>query len=112
MSDETKSTTTGAVISDCGNYRYLLTREISEPLFSRGPACCFVMLNPSTADAQQDDPTGRRCMGFARREGCVGLSVVNLYGLRATKPASYGLPLTPLDRRTTSMFARLARLPI
>lgn len=46
----------------------------------------FVMLNPSTADADVDDPTIRRCMGFARAWGMGGLGVVNLYGYRATDP--------------------------
>jgi hypothetical protein len=44
------------------------------------------MLNPSTADGEQDDPTIRRCVGFARREGFGRLEVVNLYGYRATEP--------------------------
>ncbi len=48
--------------------------------------CVFVMLNPSTADATNDDPTIRRCMSFARREGCWNLGVVNLFAARATKP--------------------------
>lgn len=47
----------------------------------------FIMLNPSTADAEIDDPTIRRCMGFARRQGHAGIVVGNLYGLRATDPA-------------------------
>jgi hypothetical protein len=45
------------------------------------------MLNPSTADAAHDDPTIRRCIGFAKREGFGRLEVVNLYGYMAAKPA-------------------------
>jgi hypothetical protein len=44
------------------------------------------MLNPSTADATEDDPTIRRCVGFARRERCGVLEVVNLFAFRATNP--------------------------
>lgn len=44
-------------------------------------------LNPSTADELVDDPTIRRCIGFAKRENCGGLIMVNLYSLRATNPA-------------------------
>lgn len=46
------------------------------------------MLNPSTADETRNDPTIRRCIGFAKRERCSELRVVNLYSLRAVKPAS------------------------
>jgi len=45
------------------------------------------MLNPSTADERTDDPTIRRCLGFAKDWGHVALTVVNLYTLRATRPA-------------------------
>ncbi len=44
------------------------------------------MLNPSTADAIQDDPTIRRCMGFARDWGYSRLIVRNLFSIRATNP--------------------------
>jgi len=73
----------GAVISDCGTYRYALARY-----WGPGPELAFVMLNPSTADASVDDPTIRRCMGFARRENLGGIVVANLFALRATDPSA------------------------
>ncbi len=70
-----------ATVSLCGLYRYRLDR-----FWGAAPALPFVMLNPSTADAEIDDPTIRRCMGFARREGAGGVIVCNLYAFRATRP--------------------------
>lgn len=73
----------GAVLSTCGAFRYRLWRwwdREAEPLV-------FVMLNPSTADASIDDPTIRRCKGFAERMGFGGIEVVNLYAFRSKSPA-------------------------
>lgn len=88
-----------AEISECGLYRYTLTRKTKCPLRWVRPAL-FIMLNPSTADATKDDPTIRRCISFAEREGCTDLTVVNLFAFRATKP--YDLtkaadPIGPLN---------------
>jgi hypothetical protein len=74
-----------ANISPDGLYRWSLHREWRAPL-APPRWVTFVMLNPSTADASVDDPTIRRCIGFARAFGATGLAVVNLYGLRATSP--------------------------
>lgn len=71
-----------AHLSDCGSYRYWLSRVWDDSK----PSVCFVMLNPSTADASQDDPTIRRCLGFAKLWGGGALHVVNLFALRATNP--------------------------
>ena len=71
-----------AILSPDGLYRYRLGRTWDATL----PPMVWVMLNPSTADAEVDDPTIRRCMGFAKREGCGGIEVLNLFALRATKP--------------------------
>lgn len=71
-----------AIISPCGRYRWLLTRQWAPEL----PWLGFVMLNPSTADAEHDDPTIRRCMGFATDLGYGGIRVANLFPLRATDP--------------------------
>lgn len=73
-----------------GDYRYSLYRHMGN-----GPTCCFVMLNPSKADAFQDDPTIRRCLGFAQSWGHGRLVVVNLYPLRATNPDELAGPKDP-----------------
>lgn len=75
--------TRAADISDDGLYRYHLYRSWDPSVHG----LAFVMLNPSTADGSTDDPTIRRCMGFARALGFGGMYVVNLYAFRATKPA-------------------------
>jgi hypothetical protein len=74
-----------AHISECGKYRYILSRRWGD-LMSRHLA--FVMLNPSTADAETDDNTIRKCIMFARREGYGRLSVVNLFAYRSTDPVA------------------------
>lgn len=84
--------TAGAVISPCGRYRYVLARDLG--LMGRG-AVLFLMLNPSTADASEDDPTIRRCKGFAQTWGFARLLVGNLYAYRATDPSALGLKRPP-----------------
>jgi hypothetical protein len=76
-------TTGDAAFSSCGTYRYELRRVWND---TRG-LVCWIMLNPSTADAELDDPTIRRCLRFARSWGYGGIVVHNLFALRATDPA-------------------------
>ena len=71
-----------AVLSDDEVYRYLLVRRWEQyPKWVN-----FVMLNPSTADARKNDPTVRKCLGFAKRWGFTGIMVTNLFAYRARDP--------------------------
>lgn len=83
MTKELSLFTGSAVLSPCGRYRYSLTREWRE---EPTPRMTFIMHNPSTADADYDDPTIRRCIGFATRLGYGSIRVVNLFAFRATDP--------------------------
>lgn len=73
--------------SDDRRHRYLLVRDLGS-MMSTGPprTITFCMLNPSTADEGRDDPTIRRCIGFATRWGYERLLIVNLSPYRATDP--------------------------
>jgi hypothetical protein len=74
----------GAIIE--GVYRYSLWRTTDAGKATR--RVLFIMLNPSTADASQDDPTLRRCLGFARTWRYGSLEVCNLFALRSPSPRS------------------------
>jgi hypothetical protein len=71
-----------AELSPCGKYRYQLWRWWDRD----GAAVAFVGLNPSTADANQDDQTIRRCIRFARDWNFGGMVMLNLFAFRTTYP--------------------------
>ena len=75
--------TTPATFSPDRRHRFRLTRHVN---LLGNSEVMFIMLNPSTADEFQDDPTVRRCIGFARSWGYEWLTVTNLSPLRATDP--------------------------
>ena len=85
----------GAEISDCGKYRYKLWRIWDKTK----PFVTFLMLNPSTADANVDDPTIRRCIGFAKSWGYDGLLVCNLFAYRSTNPKELLLIDDPFGKK-------------
>jgi hypothetical protein len=69
----------------------------------------FVMLNPSTADARLDDPTIRRCRGFAKLWDCNGLAVADLYALRSADPAALWSHPDPVGRDNDDYLWNFAR---
>lgn len=68
-----------AVLSDCGLYRYTLERHLGA-----GPKALILGVNPSTADAEIDDHTIRKDMGFARKHGWGRVLKGNLFAYRST----------------------------
>ncbi|HVA90803.1 MAG TPA: DUF1643 domain-containing protein [Chloroflexota bacterium] len=85
-------TISGALISPDGRYRYRLWRRWDPAL----PILVWVLLNPSTAEANTDDPSIRRCLGFARAWRFGGIEVVNLFAWRATDPTQLALTADPV----------------
>jgi hypothetical protein len=85
----------GAVFSPDMMYRYVLWRR-----WEKGPSRLVVIgLNPSTADSTKDDPTIRRCIGFAKREGLAGLIMLNLFAYRSTDPKALATVADPVGPR-------------
>ena len=102
MSDELIQT--GATISPDGLYRYNLWRIWDKAK----PYALFIGLNPSTADAKEDDPTIRRCKRFAADWGYGGVHMANLFAFRATKPTDMLHTLDPIGDQNDTYLDALA----
>lgn len=74
-----------ATVSECGKYRYSLERRWNDAGI-KAAHVRWIMLNPSTADANIDDATIRRCIGFSNAWHFSSMVVMNLYAYRATNP--------------------------
>ena len=104
-----RCTEAAAALSPCGRYRYGLWRRWSA---GRGELL-VVGLNPSRADGHCDDPTLRRCIGFAQAWGFQGLRVANLFAWRARDPVQLrrvGDPVGPDNDRWLLQLAEGAEL--
>lgn len=98
-----------AIFSPCRTYRYTLTRDIS--LFGNS-TLVVIGLNPSTADETADDPTIRRCKGFAETWGHSRYIMVNLFAYRATDPTAmlaHPAPIGPENDAAILAAAALTR---
>jgi len=85
-----------AIISECGLYRYRLERG---DMFD-SMATAVIMVNPSTADAGQDDPTIRKLRGFGARNGWGRIIVGNLFAYRATDVRELAKAVDPVGPLT------------
>lgn len=94
-----------AVFSECRTWRYALGRTW---LTGNGLAT-FVLLNPSTADAEHDDPTNRRGITFAQRWGFRACCFVNLFAYRATDPGDMLAAQDPVGPANDSAITEMCR---
>lgn len=93
----------GARMSRCGTYRYSLWRR-----WGPGPQVLFVMLNPSTADERNNDPTIRRCIGLAVAWGYGAVAVGNLFAFRTPSPTILKRAAHPVGRANDRWLERMA----
>ena len=93
----------GAEFSTNGLYRYRLWR-----VWAPGPRLGFIGLNPSTACAEHDDPTIRKCVGFAKRSGFGGIEVCNLFALRSRWPRALGEAADPVGPDNDSFLSKMS----
>jgi hypothetical protein len=105
VTQDSSSYATTAVLSPSREYRYTLTREWNEAR----DILNVIGLNPSTADETQDDPTIRRCVGFARRWGFGKLVMTNLFAIRATYPAALYAAAEPVGPENDAYLRETAR---
>jgi hypothetical protein len=86
-----------ATISGCGTFRYTLGRIVNPMLEGRHVA--LIGVNPSTADANKDDATIRKELGFAARLGWAEITKVNLFAYRATDVRKLATAADPIGPR-------------
>jgi hypothetical protein len=97
-----RSAQMGATFSPCRRYRYELWR-----VWAPGKRLVVIGLNPSTADETQDDPTIRKCIGFAKRWGFGSYSMLNLFAWRSTDPAGLLTTTAPIGEANRAAFERV-----
>ena len=95
----------GAQFSRCRRWRYLLWRRWDEAK----PVANFLMLNPSTADEFQLDPSCTRARNYAERWGYGGLIVTNVFGWRSTDPSQLRTVKDPVGRGNDAAILKAAR---
>lgn len=91
-----------AELSDCGKYRYALFRVWDINL----PQVAFVGLNPSTADAELDDPTINKCVAYAKNWGFGSIVMLNLFAFRSTDPTQLYQQVDPVGSENHHYLAK------
>jgi len=94
-----------AIFSEDKMHRYALIREWDLDK----PSLMIISLNPSTADEKTNDPTIRRCIGFAKKWGFGKLFVTNLFAFRATFPKDLFESRNPIGNKNDYWLKKLSK---
>ena len=94
-----------ASFSSCRTYRYSLSRIWDK----QKKFVLFIGLNPSTADEEVDDPTIRRCSGYAQKWGYGGFIMVNLFAYRTTLPSNLKKVKYPIGKNNDKYIVKLSK---
>jgi len=97
-----KNTGNQASFSECGKYRWILTRDISQIRRTM----IFIGLNPSRANSQYNDPTMLRLLGFCRKWGYGQLRVVNLFARVSITPSVLLKCKDPIGERNNQYLSK------
>lgn len=99
----------GAVLSDDGVYRYALWRGFDTIADAKRPVV-FALCNPSTADAEIDDATVRKCRGFTREWKREGFFIVNVFAFRSRHPSDLLKARDPVGPENLAHIDRIATI--
>lgn len=104
--DSKDSPLTDASFSDDGVYRWWLYRKLRP--WATGPNVLWVLLNPSIANKEKNDPTSTRLIGFSEGFGFARYDLVNLWALVSTKPKLLKTHPDPVGSENDKIIGELA----
>lgn len=86
-----------AVLSECGIFRFQLVRALERGMYApnKSGSIAWVLCNPSTADAETDDATVRKCWRYTVGWGYGSMMFVNVNPYRSTNPKAQVEPAEP-----------------
>jgi len=94
-----------AILDETRTYRYMLKRQWGE---DNNNFVNFVLLNPSTANEERDDPTVMACIALAQNMGFDGLYITNLFALRTKNPDTLKQNKNPIGDKNDTFIKRYA----
>ena len=98
-----------AILSPCGTFRYTLERDVQTLWLPRAPVFAYFGINPSTADASNDDSTVRKWTGFTRAFGGKSFMVGNAFALRSKNVRDLRAANDPIGPENDTYLHRIAR---